>query len=296
VADQVDELVAWTLRMSRAEREAEPIHVTRTSVWFGAMGFLALAVGESLLCWAPTGGRLEYILLTLGTLCLAVAILYHLDQHRLRFGLPALVFCNLAIVVASAVWVPFAIDPAVRGTQGATLYGYLAWGFAWTLAAIGTFLVLLRKEGRLERGDRKAATQIHASFFQLLVLGVGMLIYGISFIEQSSAPNDNVDGVLSVVGPVLIAIAVINHIEHLTLRIGRPAVIITIVGISIWSVKNLSRAVTDWMSDPALARFFIYGVQGIVFAMGAVACILVLSHKKAWLASHPEPRRRLSQE
>jgi hypothetical protein len=91
--------------------------------------------------------------------------------------------------------------------------------------------------------------------------------------------------VLSVVGPVLIAIAAINHIEHLTLRIGRPAVIITIVGISIWSVKNLSRAVTDWMSDPALARFFVYGVQGFVFALGAVACILVLSHKKAWLAA-----------
>lgn len=295
MADQVDELVAWTLRMSRAEREAEPIHVTRTSVWFGAMGFLALAVGQSLLCWASTGGRIDYILLTIGTLCLAVAILYHLDQHRLRFGLPALIFFNLAILAASAVWVPFAINPAVRGTEGGTLHGYIAWGIAWTLGAIGTFLVLLRKESRLERGDRKAATEIHASFFQLLILGVGMLIYGICFIEQSSTPNDRVDGVLSVVGPVLIAISVINHVEHLTLRIGRPAVIITIVGISIWSVKNLSRAVTDWMSDPALAKFFIYGVQGIVFALGAIACLLVLSHKKAWLASHSEPVRRLSQ-
>ena len=102
MSDQVDELVAWTLRMSRAEREAEPIHVTRTSVWFAAIGFLALAVGESLICWAPTGGRLEFILLVLGTLSLAVAILYHLDHHRLRFGLPALIFFNLAIVAASA--------------------------------------------------------------------------------------------------------------------------------------------------------------------------------------------------
>jgi hypothetical protein len=242
-------------------------------------------VGQSLLCWAPSIARPAYILLTVGTLCLAVAILYHLDQHRLRFGLTALVFFNLAIVAASAVWVPYAINPDIRGTEGAILYGYIAWGAAWTLGAIGTFFVLSRKERRLERGDRKAATEIHASFFQLLILGVGMLIYGISFIEQSSSPNDKVDGVLSVVGPVLIAIAAINHIEHLTLRIGRPAVIITIVGISIWSVKNLSRAVTDWMSDPALARFFVYGVQGFVFALGAVACILVLSHKKAWLAA-----------
>lgn len=288
MADQVDELVAWTLRMSRAEREAEPIHVTRTSVWFAAAGFLALAIGESMLCWAPTGGRFEYILLTVGTLCLAVAILYHLDQHRQRFGLAALVAFNLAIVAASAVWLPFAIDVNNRGTEGATLYSYITWGISWTLGAIGTFLVLLRKENRLEQRGRMAATEIHASFFQLLCLGVGMLIYGISFIEQSSSPNNQVDGVLGVVGPVLIAIAVIAHVEHLTLRIGKPAVIITVIGISIWSVKNLSRAVTDWMTDPDLARFFVYGVQGIIFAMGAVACLLVLTHKKAWLAARPD--------
>ena len=288
MSDQVDELVAWTLRMSRAEREAEPIHVTRTSVWFAAIGFFALALGESLICWAPSTGRVDFALLTLGTLCLAVAILYHLDQHRVRFGLSALIFFNLAILAASAVWIPYVIDPAVRGTSGGMLYSYIAWGLAWTLGAIGTFLVLLRKERRLERGGRKAATEIHASFFQLLILGVGMLIYGISFIEQSSTPNDHVDGVLSVVGPVLIAISVINHIEHLILRIGRPAVIITIVGISIGSVKNLSRAVTDWMSDPALKAFFVYGVQGVVFALGAIACILVLSHKKAWLAARSD--------
>ena len=291
MTDHVDELVAWTLRMSRSDREAEPIHVTQTSVWLAAIGFLALSLGQSLLCWAPTGGRLEFILLTAGTLCIAAAILTHLDTHRLRFGLPALVFFNLGILAASAVWIPYVIDPADFGTGKFQLYVYILWGMAWTLGAIGTFFVLHRKEARLERGDRKAATTIHASFFQLLSLGVGMLIYGISFIEQSTLPNNNVSGVLAVVGPVLIAISVISHVEHLTLRIGRPAVILTILGISIWSVKNLSRAATDWMSDPALYKFFIFGIQGIVYAMGAVACILVLSRKKAWLASRSESAR-----
>jgi hypothetical protein len=291
MTDHVDELVAWTLRMSRADREAEPIHVTQTSIWLGAIGFLALAVAESLLCWAPTGGRLEFILLTVGTLCLAAALLTHLDTHRLRFGLPALVFFNLGILAASALWVPYIFDPTLFGSGSLTLYTYSCWGSAWTLGAIGTFFVLHRKETRLERGDRKAATTIHASFFQLLTLGVGMLIYGISFIEQGTLPNNNVSGVLAVVGPVLIAISVISHVEHLTLRIGRPAVILTILGVSIWSVKNLSGAATDWLSDPALFKFFVFGIQGIVFAMGAVACILVLSRKKAWLASRAESVR-----
>jgi hypothetical protein len=295
MTDHVDELVAWTLRMSRSDREAEPIHVTQTSIWLGAIGFLALSLGESLLCWAPTGGRLEFILLTMGTLCIAAAVLTHLDTHRLRFGLPALVFFNLGILAASAVWVPYIFDPTLFGTGTLTLFTYTCWGSAWTLGAIGTFFVLHRKENRLERGDRKAATTIHASFFQLLSLGVGMLIYGISFIEQGSLPNNQVSGVLSVIGPVLIAISVISHVEHLTLRIGRPAVILTVLGLSIWSVKNLSRAASDWMSDPALYKFFVFGVQGIVFAMGAVACILVLSRKKAWLASRSESVRLSSE-
>jgi hypothetical protein len=291
MADHVDELVAWTLRMSRADREAEPIHVNRTSVGLGAIGFLSISVGEFMLFFAPVseGGRLAFILLTLGTLFLAAAILSHLDQHRMRFGLPALVFINLGIIAASALWIPYVIDPSLQGGSMAQ-YAFICWGTAWTLGAIGTFFVIHRKETRLERGG-KAATQIHASFFQLLTLGVGMLIYGICFIEQSSARNNTVDGVLSVVGPVLIAIAVINHVEHLTLRIGRPAVILTIIGVSIWSVSNLPRAVTDWMNEPAIRNFFTYGVQGIVFALGAVACLLVLSHKKAWLASRSDSTR-----
>jgi hypothetical protein len=115
-----------------------------------------------------------------------------------------------------------------------------------------------------------------------------MLIYGLCFIEQSVARNNTMDGVLSVVGPVLIAIAVINHVEHLTLRIGRPAVTLTIIGVSIWSVSNLPSAVTSWMNDPALRNIFTYGVQSFFYALGAAACILVLFHKKAWMASRAD--------
>ena len=288
MADHVDELVAWTLRMSRADRAAEPIHVNRISVGLGAIGFLSISVGKLMLFLAPVsqGGRLAFILLTVGTLFLGAATLSHLDQHRMRFGLPALVFFNLGIVAASALWVPYVFDPSLQGSSMAQ-YAYICWGIAWTLGAIGTFFVIHRKETRLERGG-KAATQIHASFFQLLTLGVGMLLYGICYIEQSSAPNNTVDGVLSVVGPVLIAISVINHVEHLTLRIGRPAVILTIIGISIWSVSNLPSAVTDWMNDPAIRNIFTYGVQSFFYALGAAACILVLFHKKAWLASRAD--------
>ena len=274
----------WTSRMPRATREAEPIHVSRTSVLLAAIGFIALAIGESLLCWAPTGTRFEYVLLTLGTLNLAAALINHLDHHRARFGLAALVLFNLGVIAAAAVWVPYAIDPSLRGTQTWGEFSYMAWGAAWLLGSVGTFVVMARKEARLEHGDKSAETEIHATFFQLTALAVGMLIYSISFFQMSTDRTNHFDAALAVVGPALIALAVIAHIEHLSLRIGRPAVIITALSAGLWAVKNLSREVDSWMANPDLAKFFVYGVQGAIFALGAIACLLVLSHKKTWKA------------
>jgi hypothetical protein len=268
--------------MSRSTREAEPIHVSHTSVLLAAIGFLALGIGESLLCWAPTGTRFEYVLLTLGTLNLAAALINHLDHHRPRFGLAALVFYNLGIIAAAAVWIPYAIDPSLSGTQTWSQFSYVAWGAAWTLGSIGTFVVMARKEARLEHGDKSAETEIHATFFQLTALAVGMLIYGISFFQLATERTNQFDAALAVIGPALIAAAVIAHVEHLTLRIGLPAVVITALSASLWAVKNLSREVDSWMENPDLARFFVYGVQGAIFFLGAIACLLVLSHKKTW--------------
>jgi len=268
--------------MSRSTREAEPIHVSHTSVLLAAIGFLALGIGESLLCWAPTGTRFEYILLTLGTLTLAAALVNHLDHHRARFGLPALVLFNLGIIASAAVWVPYAVDPSLRGTQTWGEFSYIAWGAAWLLGSVGTFVVMARKEARLEHGDKSAETEIHATFFQLTALAVGMLIYSISFFQMSTDRTNHFDAALAVAGPALIALAVIAHIEHLTLRIGRPAVIITVLSAALWAVKNLSREVDSWMANPDLAKFFVYGVQGAIFFLGAIACLLVLSHKKTW--------------
>jgi hypothetical protein len=36
------------------------------------------------------------------------------------------------------------------------------------------------------------------------------------------------------------------------------------------------------MSDPHWAVFFVYGVQGVILLLGALACLLVLFHKQAW--------------
>ena len=266
--------------MPREVRAAEPIHVTRTSLSLAAGGFILWGIGYLILWVQSTGTRLEWVLCTLGPLLLAAAILNHLDHHRRRFGIVVLVLLNLVVVMQALVFLPYALNPELRGTL--VHFTYDVWGISWLVGALGVAAVLMRKKSRLDHGDKTAETEIHASFFQLSMLAAGMLIYGISFVGLSTDRTSHLFGWLSVIGPALIAVAVIAHIEHLSLRLGRPAVIIAIFGVAAWAAKNLVRATTDLMSDPAWAALFVYGVQGFILLLGALACLLVLFLKQAW--------------
>ena len=133
--------------------------------------------------------------------------------------------------------------------------------------------------------DRSPRTEIHASFSQLTLVAVGTLIYGISFLGLIADQDSYLMGWLSLIGPSMIAVAIISHIEHLSLRVGRPAVLLAIVGVSIWAGKNITRATTDLMSDPDWSAFLVNGLQGISMLLGAMACLLVVAHKRAWAAS-----------
>lgn len=268
--------------LSREVRAAEPIHVTRQTVGLAGLGFLVWGVGYLMLWTFSTGTRLAWVLCALGPILLGAAALNHLDHHRRRFGLPALTLLNIAIVGQAAVFLPYAINPDLRAATGWAEFTYDAWGVSWLLGALGVLMVQARKESRLSHGDRSAETEVHASFFQLTTLAVGMLLYGISFIGLSTDRTNHTFGWLSVIGPALIAVSIIAHLEHLTLRIGRPAVTLAILGASAWAAKNLARAVTDLMSDPTWSTLLVYGVQGVILLVGAVACLLTLRHKQAW--------------
>jgi hypothetical protein len=39
------------------------------------------------------------------------------------------------------------------------------------------------------------------------------------------------------------------------------------------------------MSDPDWSAFLVNGLQGISMLLGAMACLLVVAHKRAWAAS-----------
>ena len=270
-----------TIKMSRETRASEPIHVTRLTVGLAAFGFFLWGVAWIMLWLLQSGSRLEWTLLTAGALFLSFAVLSHLDHLRVRFGLPALIFLNIACILPVALFLPYAVDPTLVGTI--RTYSYGMWGLTWLTGSLGIFLILARKEARLENRDRSPRTEIHASFFQLVLMAVGMLIYGIGFLGLISEPNSYLMGWLSFIGPAFIAISIISHVEHLTLRIGKPAVVLAVIGVAIWGGKNITRATTDLMSEAEWSAFLINGLQGISMLLGSLACLLVLVHKKAWV-------------
>ena len=240
-----------------------------------------MAVGESLRCWAPTGTRWENVLLIVGTLFLSAAILSHSKSLLQRFGTIPVVVIVVATIVAAAMWLPPVIDPGVGNQETWIRFAYDAWGIAWILGSIATVGIIIRKESRDSRGDASAATEIHAKYSTLVILAAGMLIYGLSFLAPDSNHNSHFDGALTVIGPALLAFAVISHFAHLSTRIGRLAVSLIVVGTSTWAVKNFARAFTDWMDNPDAAKFLVFGIQGIIYFLGAVACLSVLAHKRS---------------
>ena len=270
-----------SLRMSRDVRAAEPIRVTRGTMGIAAAGFGLWGVAWVMLWLVQTQSKLEWALLTIGALLIVVAVLTHVAHLRARFGLGALVVLTLACALPAALFFPFAI----RLDANLRTYAYAMWGATWLTASLGVFLVLARKEARLVQRDRSPRTEIHASFSQLTLVAVGTLIYGISFLGLIADQDSYLMGWLSLIGPSMIAVAIISHIEHLSLRVGRPAVILAIVGVSIWAGKNITRATTDLMSNPDWSAFLVNGLQGISMLLGAMACLLVVAHKRAWAAS-----------
>jgi len=268
------------LYMSKDMRAAEPIQVSTFTMLIAWLGTLLVSVGFSIHGWIFDHERVHSSLLSGGMLLIAFSLLSHFKYHRDRFGAPAILMFILAFVAASAVWVPYIVDPNLRGTSDWPTYSNLMWGVGWLLGSLSIFLVLQRKESQLENNGRTSQTTIHASFTQLTLSGVGTLIYSFAFLN---GPYDGsqLHGIFTALGPLLIAIAIISHFQQLKLRLGSAAVILLTIGAAGWGIKNLLlRVVTDLHLEAHWVRYLTSGTQGAIFFISSVVCILVILHKR----------------
>ena len=262
--------------MSQQNHEVKVMPVHRASLWLAAVGLLVLSIGSIGVGWFPAYDRFNFILQVLGPFAIAVGLLLNWRTHVERRGWATLIMFFIALMTFGALWIPYVINPASLGTASATQLGFIMAGCSSLFAAVGVFALMSRKEAQLTHPANSADPQIKATFMQLLLFGLGALLYGVDFVWVGEEDANHAQFSLLLFSVVLILIAVISFRANLTVQLGRPAVIVTILAILLYVMNYVIRVVPSWADEDWRLGLLM---TGVAYVLGAVACALAAIHK-----------------
>ncbi|CAB4950441.1 unannotated protein [freshwater metagenome] len=282
-------MVQSSQNLSGVDTSPHPIHVSYMSLGLGSLGLLASGIGRLLFWSSGFEVRSSWALVVLGPILMAIAITLHIEHIGKRIGRAPVVLGIIGLVIWSLTSLPFLLNPELYSLENHANWLRINWaGFAAArvLFSLSFFLVLARKESLLEHGEMDAARKIHASFATLTYAAVGMLLYGLagfSSLSGSGQYGSRFTYGLLVVGPALIAIAIINHIDHLSRVIGKPAVICGVLGSALWAVSVLPIAIKPSLGEFAgnWDKITLYGFNGCGLILGGISIGLVLMRKRS---------------
>ena len=217
-----------------SDDERSKIHASFFALACACVGMLGVGVGTLL---SPgVGGALGWALHSLGWLLVAVAVVAHIEHLSNRLGRAAVVCGILAAVALALADAPFALNPD-RVLETSWLNYYIVmWAVAPLLTAVSLTLVAMRKEKLMEQhialGETgKFAvddyeTTVHASFLSLMSGALACLLAGIAqlMLINGAGSAAQLAWALFALASVFLAVAIISHIEHLSMSIGRAAV------------------------------------------------------------------------
>ena len=133
---------------------------------------------------------------------------------------------------------------------------------------------------------RFESERIHASPTVLLLAAIGLALYGVGKLLGSPAPgagHSPVGSTLALVGMAVLALAVVLHVDHLSYRIGRSAVVLIVIGVILMGVGQLLGVLNA-------SRISVVWAIGSAFVVGGVGLAMVAVHKegqmKATLAEY----------
>jgi len=112
----------------------------------------------------------------------------------------------------------------------------------------------------------EATEPLHISVASLTCGILGFALWGIgSLIRAGSLENVRTAEALEVLGPLLIALAIILYVDHLSSRIGRTAVVLLIIGPIVYGISRI----------PAFLKWNTLGWHRYEFASYATGHLLV---------------------
>jgi len=122
---------------------------------------------------------------------------------------------------------------------------------------------------------------LHISAAALVSGILGFALWGIgSLIRAVNLENVEIARALEVVGPLLIALAIILYVDHLSNRIGRTAVALLIIGPIVYGISRIP-ALLEWRTDRwARYEWTSYAVGHLLVGLGLM---MVAVHKERQL-------------
>ena len=266
------------------------IHASFFSLTCGALGMLGVAVGTFI---SPgSSGTFGWALHAGGWILVSVAIIAHIEHLSNRLGRVAVICGIIAAVGQGLADLPFAINSAWVSDTGWINYFNAMWAAASLLAAASIGLAAVRKEKQMEAhlasgrpgmyASEDYSTTVHASFLSLVTGAVGALLAGIAslMLIGGGGPATRLSWILYAIGSVLLAAAIIAHIEHLSLSLGRPAVILGSLAVILNAVSAL-----PGVFDPVGSNTFGTTLVWFLFAgsatIAAIAIGLVAVRRRA---------------
>jgi hypothetical protein len=283
-------MTASTIMNAAAEEKAERLHISVAALVSGILGFALWGIGSLIRAGSLDNVRTAEALEVVGPLLIALAIILYVDHLSSRIGRTAVVLLIIGPIVYGISRIPaFAKWDTVRWAR----YEWTSYAVGHLLVGLGLMMVAVHKERQMHAaldhyesnaGGPAPEITVHASFISLLSAAGGLILVAISEFDDIAGGIDPVrnrfDFVLRAVGALLITIGIVYHVDHLTRRIGLPAVSVAIAASLAWFFAYVPRVWNphyDFSSSWGDVKWVSFGVA---YLLAALAGVLVLVHKR----------------
>lgn len=268
------------------EESAEPIHVSVAALVCGVVGFALWGLGSLV-----RAGSLDYIevaeaLEVAGPLLLALAIILHVEHLSYRIGRAAVVLLIIGPIIYGVSRIPALFD--AEGYRWFN-YEYASYATGHLLVGLGIMMIAVHKEQQMKAAlehpginsdEGSADITVHASFLSLISASGGLILIAISeYGDIGGDPRTRFDFILRAVGALLVIVGIITHIDHLTRRIGLPAVVAGIAGSVCWFLAYVPRVYNPSFDGSASWSDAKWVAFGVAYLLGSLTCALVLGRK-----------------
>ena len=271
------------------DETTEPLHISVASLVCGILGFALWGIGSLIRAGNLENVRTAEALEVLGPLLIAVAIILYVDHLSSRIGRTAVVLLIIGPIVYGISRIPAFLEwETIRWFR----YEYASYGAGHLLVGLGIMMVAVHKERQmhaaLDHYESKAGgpapeITVHASFVSLLSAAGGLILVAISEFNDVGdgipVVRSRFDFILRAVGALLITIGIVNHVDHLTRRIGIWAVVIGIAASLAWFFAYVPRVWNphyDFSESWGDAKWVAFG---LAYLLAALAGALVLARK-----------------